>query len=124
MIQKKHRGRFGERLACDYLKRRQWVIVATNVHYREGEIDIVALDGPTHVFVEVKLRTSRWNGVPEEAVDHAKQSRLASAIDRYCADHEITGPIRVDLMMIEIRAVQGRAVLRHHRGVIFDAPDD
>ena len=49
-------GRSGERLAADYLKTRGYRLVDRNVRRREGEVDLVALQGGTLVFVEVKLR--------------------------------------------------------------------
>lgn len=72
-------GRRGEKRAARYLKRRGYRILAMNAVTPLGEIDIVAEDGQTLVFVEVKARASTLFGRPEEAVTHAKQATLARA---------------------------------------------
>ena len=69
-------GERGERAAERYLKRLGYVIVERRARVRWGEIDLVALDGRTVVFVEVKTRRSNEAGAPVEAVDSAKQRRL------------------------------------------------
>jgi len=69
-------GERGERAAERYLKRLGYVILERRARVRWGEIDLVALDGRTVVFVEVKTRRSNEAGAPVEAVDGAKQRRL------------------------------------------------
>jgi len=68
--------RRGEQAAAKYLKRLRYKIVARNYSIRSGELDIVAVDGRTVVFVEVKSRASVDKGHPAEAVDEDKQQRL------------------------------------------------
>ncbi|MFX7098658.1 YraN family protein, partial [Acinetobacter baumannii] len=66
-----------------------------------GEIDIVALDGDTIVFVEVKL-SGGGGSSPEEAIDHRKARRLAGAGQAYLAQiEEPQRPIRFDLIAID-----------------------
>ncbi len=69
-------GRQGEAAAARYLKRLGYKIVARSRRSRLGEMDIVAVDGRTVVFVEVKTRRSHSAGHPAEAVDANKQARL------------------------------------------------
>lgn len=69
-------GAIGEEIAADLLKQNGLVIVTRNFRCRYGEIDIVARDQKTLVFVEVKTRKSLRFGRPEEAVDYRKQARL------------------------------------------------
>ncbi|MFQ3581615.1 MAG: YraN family protein [Chloracidobacterium sp.] len=88
-------GREGETLAARFLIQRGMRIVACNVRVPvgrartggrvHGEIDIVAFDGPTLVFVEVKTRTTDAVAAPERAVTTAKQRRLRRAAHRYRA---------------------------------------
>lgn len=66
----------GENLACEYLRSLGWEILETNFRCKFGEIDIVALDSGELVFVEVKERSSRDFGDPEEAVDMRKMGRI------------------------------------------------
>lgn len=61
-------GNYGEDLACEYLKKRGYKILERNYRIRGGEIDIVARDGETLVFVEVKTRYSHDFGSPGESI--------------------------------------------------------
>ena len=83
-------GRRGERAAEKYLRRNGYRIVALNFRAAGAEIDLIAMDGETLVFVEVKTRRSRDAGAPEEAVDARKQTRMRRAAEvfarRYRAD--------------------------------------
>jgi putative endonuclease len=78
-------GRVGEDLAHRFLRRRGCTIVARNYHTRSGsgEIDLVAWQGPTLVFVEVKTRRSEEFGAPELAVDAEKRFHLRTAARDY-----------------------------------------
>jgi len=69
-------GRRGEELAAELLRARGYTIVERNFRCRAGEIDLVALDGPTVVFVEVRSRRGERVGTPLESVDPRKQARL------------------------------------------------
>ena len=69
-------GKSGEDLACRELRRRGYEILARRFRTRVGELDIVARDGPTIVFVEVKTRTSAAYGAPYEAVGPRKQYKI------------------------------------------------
>jgi putative endonuclease len=95
-------GRRGERAAEKYLRRNGYRIVARNFRAAGAEIDIVAMDGETLVFVEVKTRRSRDAGAPEEAVDERKQKQIRRAAEifatRYRAD-EVT--MRFDIIAID-----------------------
>jgi putative endonuclease len=76
-------GRKGERLACRFLMRQGFDILARRFRGRQGEIDIVAFDGPTLVFVEVKTRASSDYGAPWEFVDWEKQQRFRSTAEEF-----------------------------------------
>ena len=69
-------GKSGENAACDELRRRGYAILARGYRTRMGEIDIIARDGPTLVFVEVKARTSDRYGGVAYAVTPQKVRRL------------------------------------------------
>jgi putative endonuclease len=76
-------GQRGEQAAADYLLGIGWAVVARNWHGPRGEIDIIAQDGDTVVFVEVK---ARWNTATEEAfaqVSRRKQQALALTAEAY-----------------------------------------
>ncbi len=69
-------GRYGERLAVRHLTEAGLTVLARNWRTRTGEIDIVARDGRTVVFCEVKTRRGVAFGQPVEAVDDRKAARL------------------------------------------------
>jgi putative endonuclease len=100
-------GRRGERAAEKYLRRNGYRIVARNFRAAGAEIDIVAMEGDTLVFVEVKTRRSRDAGAPEEAVDERKQKQIRRAAEifatRYRAD-DVT--MRFDIIAIDASGEQ------------------
>ena len=82
-------GRKGERLACRYLLRQGFDILARRHRTRSGELDIVAFEGDTLVFLEVKTRKSRQFGEPWEFVDWRKQQILRRAAEEFIADYDL-----------------------------------
>ena len=72
-------GIAAEHLACAFLERQGMAVVARNYRCRLGEIDIVARDGETLVFVEVRLRSRSRFGGAAESIDAPKQRRLVAA---------------------------------------------
>jgi putative endonuclease len=73
----------GENAAASYLQSLGFEILDRNFRTREGEIDIIALDGDTLCFVEVRARTSRRFGSPGESVDEQKMRKIAALADEY-----------------------------------------
>lgn len=69
-------GNFGEEKACSYLEQQGITVLKRNFHARCGEIDIIAKDGDTIVFTEVKTRLSKSYGTPSEFVDYRKQEKI------------------------------------------------
>jgi len=94
-------GRLGEDLACRELERRGYAIVARRYRRRSGELDIIARDGDTIVFVEVKSRRGHAFGHAAEAVDFRKRRRLAQLAKGYVIRHRLTDrPCRFDVVSI------------------------
>lgn len=83
---KKELGKAGEKFAENHLRKRGLEILETNFRKREGEIDIIALDGEIVVFVEVKTRRSQEFGLPIEAVDEKKQEKIYEIAEAYLAE--------------------------------------
>jgi putative endonuclease len=103
-------GKYGEDLACRELERRGYVIVARRYRVRDGELDIVATDGETTVFVEVKARTDSAFGGPAEAVTLLKRRRMARLAMHYLARHHLaTRPCRFDVVSITV--TDGRPIV-------------
>lgn len=101
-------GRGGEEAACRYLARRGCRILGRNVRCRRGEIDIVAAQGETLLFVEVKTRSRSDYGAPAEAVNRAKQRRIAAAARVFLAGHPWEGPVRFDVIEVYRSALGGQ----------------
>jgi putative endonuclease len=78
-------GKTGEDLAVRELERRGYAIIARRWRSRRGEIDVIARDGATLVFVEVKARDGEEFGDGAEAITIAKQRRLAQLAAEYLA---------------------------------------
>jgi putative endonuclease len=76
-------GAAGELAAARWLRDRGYLILAAGFRARCGEIDLVAQDGATIVFAEVKTRTSALFGTPAEAVTARKRARIARAASLY-----------------------------------------
>lgn len=70
------KGKFGETLAENFLKKQKYQILFKNYKNKIGEIDIIARDGKTLVFVEVKFRTTANFGLPREAVNAHKINKI------------------------------------------------
>ena len=104
-------GRRGEDLAESFLRARGYEILARNYRTPVGEVDIVARQGETLIFVEVKTRRSRRFGLPEEALTRRKQAHLLAAAQTYLAEHVGVGTPtypaaawRVDVIAVELDA--------------------
>jgi putative endonuclease len=82
-------GRKGERLACRFLMKQGFDILARRFQARRGEIDLVALEGNVLVCVEVKTRASRTFGEPWEFVDWQKQQSLRFALEDFVARYDL-----------------------------------
>jgi putative endonuclease len=82
-------GKRGENAAARYLRRLGYVIVARGQRGYIGELDLVAVDRRTIVFVEVKTRASQDAGHPADAVDDAKQRRLTRLALSYMQRHDL-----------------------------------
>ena len=101
-IQSQILGKTGENLAVSELTTRGYAILDRRYRTRFGEIDIVARDGDTIVFVEVKARATAEFGPAAEAVTPLKQRRLASMAVDYLARHRLTeSPCRFDVVAID-----------------------
>jgi putative endonuclease len=112
-------GKIGEDLAVRELERRGYAIVARRWRRRRGEIDIIARDGATLVFVEVKARDGDEFGDGAEAVTVLKRRRLAQLALEYLACHDLIDcPCRFDV--VAIRFDDGRAVVEVFQNA-FDA---
>ena len=115
----KQTGLWGEDIAVAYLRDKGYEILQRNFTRRVGEIDIIARDGKTVVFVEVKLRKGTYYGSPAEYVNAAKRRRLLLTAELWLQAHPREFRSRFDV--IEILAPQGQATQRLKINHIEDA---
>jgi putative endonuclease len=102
-MERKDTGARGEKLAREFLARKGYRIIETNYRCREGEIDIVARDGESVVFIEVRTKTGRGFGTPEESITTAKKRRMAATAARYRQAHpDLPLLTRIDVVAIEL----------------------
>ena len=94
-------GSEGERAAAEFLEARGYRILDRNYRTRLGEIDLVAEEGRTLVFVEVKVRRNDRFGGPAAAITAAKQSRIARLAQQYVVSRRLgERPCRFDVVLI------------------------
>ena len=102
-MQRQALGKLGEDLAVAELERRGYAILTRRYRTRHGEIDIVARDGDTIVFVEVKLKTAGEFGTAAESVTPWKQKRVvAMAVDYLARNRLMDRPCRFDVVAIDL----------------------
>ena len=94
-------GARAERMAADFLVARGLAIVTRNFRTRHGEIDLIARDGATLVFVEVRLRRSPSFGGAGASITAAKGARLAAAARGYLATLGSEPPCRFDAVLLD-----------------------
>lgn len=116
-------GRKGEKYAERFLRRRRYRTVTRNYRCPAGEIDLIALDGQTIVFIEVKTRRSREHADPQDAVNPGKQRRLWRSAQFFLQQ---TGsqdrPCRFDILAITLNAETKMEVEHIPDAFTFRAP--
>ena len=111
-------GLLGEKLAADFLLGEGYALAEKNFRTTKGEIDLVMRDGDQYVFVEVKARTSRDFGIPEEAIGGDKIVKLHAAAFAYFAARGIeTDNFRIDSVAVEVDERGRVREIRHHLGI-------
>jgi len=99
-------GQRGEILAVTFLKKKGYKVIEQNFKTRIGEIDIIASDGKTLVFIEVKTRESISYGQPFEAVNSFKRRKISNVALLYLKRFKEVPPCRFDV--VSINYSQGR----------------
>jgi putative endonuclease len=102
---RKRLGNAGEEIAARELVRRGYVVRERNWRCPEGELDLVAEQGETLVFVEVRTRRGDRFGTPEESITLAKRAHLVAAAQAYLEAHSMQDcDWRIDVVAIEMSA--------------------
>lgn len=94
------RGRHAENIAAAFLQRQGLALVARNYRCRFGEIDLIARDGKTLVFVEVRMRSSTSFGGAAASITAAKRAKLTRAARHYLAGTARMPACRFDALLV------------------------
>ena len=108
-------GLSGEEAAVRFLEKQRFRIVRRGFRFHRGEIDIIAYDRDTLVFVEVKTRENLDCGRPEEAVTPAKQRQIRRIAEAYLGLNRLENAVcRFDVLAL-VREEDGGFAVRHIR---------
>jgi putative endonuclease len=111
-------GKLGEDIAASFLTDKGYSLLDRNFKARYGEIDIVAMQGDTLVFVEVKTRLGDTYGQPQEAVTPRKLHEVIQTAQYYATLHsELPEDIRIDVVAIVLTPDQEVDSLEHIENV-------
>ncbi len=115
-------GQRGEDAAARFLKRLGYTIVARGQRDKLGELDIIAVDGRTIVFVEVKTRASAEGGEPHEAVTPIKQQRMTRVALGYLRRHRLLEyAARFDVIAVTWPPGEQRPTIEHFQNAFEPA---
>jgi putative endonuclease len=110
-------GTKGEALALEYLQRQGYEIVQTNFRFDRAEIDVIAREKDTLVFVEVKMRRGKSVGEPEDAITLRKRDQIRKAAEGYLYKSDLPdADCRFDVISIKQR---GRETEIYHLKDVF-----
>jgi putative endonuclease len=117
--EKQELGDWGENYAAKYLEGKGYQILARNVRTPYGEIDIIAKEKDQIIFVEVKTRTSRKFGYPEEAITENKITHLIESAEFYLQEHpEFNIDWRIDVIAIQVDPQRSSPTLAHFENAL------
>ena len=105
-------GKWGEEMAAEYLLRQGYTIMERDWKSGHRDLDIIALDGNTVVFVEVKTRRNRLFTEPEMAVDYQKIRNLQQAANHYIKYRHINQEVRFDVITV-VGSMNGTPSVEH-----------
>jgi len=109
-------GPLGEREAERFLLRQGMIILFRGYQDRVGEVDLIAVDQRSVVFVEVKTRSSDIAGEPEDAVDHGKQTKLTKTAIGFLKWHRLTEcAARFDVVAIRWPEASAPPEIKHYK---------
>ncbi len=108
-------GKLAEDLACLTLKQKGYQIIQRNFCTKNGEIDIIAKDKQTLVFVEVKAKTGIFFGSPEEMVNRRKLEKIKLMAQIYLEQKKI--PCRIDAVTIIFTPEKKPLKIKHYQNI-------
>lgn len=116
---RRDRGRRGEEIAGEFLRRKGYRKIAENYRCRMGEIDLVVMDEDTLVFVEVKSRKGMSRGRAEDKITASKRRRLVLLARFFLLERGwLSRPARFDVVTVEWEG-EGRRAVTHYRDAFW-----
>jgi len=101
--EKKKIGQKGENLAFAYLQNLGYKVLERNYRCKLGEVDIIALDNDTLVFIEVRTRSSLDFGLPQESINRRKRHQISKVALEYMTRKKLNNtPARFDVVAISL----------------------
>ncbi|MDP3245243.1 MAG: YraN family protein [bacterium] len=114
-------GCWGEEQAKKFLKQKGYKILAEHWTCRYGELDLVAYQNGSYVFVEVKTRSSDLFGAPEEAIPFWKQNKLRAAAELFLLKNKLRDVFwQIDAVLIKAGPGVGEWQIKHLKNVVED----
>jgi putative endonuclease len=111
-------GHVGESAAVRHLLGLGWMVLERNYRCRAGEIDVVARDQESVVFVEVRTRASEAFGTPEESITPSKARRMMTCALTYMATHpDLSADWRIDVIAVRVERDRTLSV-SHYRNAV------
>ncbi len=115
-------GSRGEDLAAAYLENLGYRIISRRERVLRGDIDIIAVDDRTVVFVEVRTRSDIRHGHPAETVNFRKQRRIATLASAYIRRHRLEDcRVRIDVVTVTVAGADGTPTVEHFQDA-FESP--
>jgi putative endonuclease len=119
MNRKQAVGRRGEQLACEYLEKQGYEVLAKNVRTPYGEIDLITSlsedkQETSIIFIEVKTRTTQSFGNPEDAISLRKKGHILASIEYFLQEHpELDKDWRIDVISIYLNKISENIEIKH-----------
>lgn len=105
-------GKLGERFALNYLKRKRYKIIKKGFRLFKGDIDVIAYDKNTLVFIEVKTRRGNQFGFPEESVNLSKQKQVRKIARGFITLNKLENrECRFDILALDYNENKGFKVI-------------
>ncbi len=111
-------GKYGEGLACLFLKEKGYTILETNWRFSRAEVDIIALKNDVVIFVEVKTRSDVFFGQPEDSINEKKERLLFDAAGAYLDQNDWQKAMRFDIVAIHLKGIKNYKIT-HFEDAIF-----
>ncbi len=119
---KKEMGRYGERLAAEYLEKEGYIIIRMNFECLSGEVDIIAQKDEEITFVEVKTRAQNFFGAPAEAVDRLKQNHIYKVAEYYLYKNDLYD-YKVSFDVVEVHLLEDEKYrIEHMKNAFIEKP--